>query len=819
MKMERYLVGIALSALVAGFALPTAASAQSTDSEPTDATVEPSDIAVEDAGQSEANVIVVTARRRDEDIQDVPISVTAISGDSLARLGVSDINAVQALVPSLSITNSGTTRDAFVLAIRGQRTNEIQLLTDPPVGTYFAEVVQPRPFGFGNALYDIASIQVLKGVQGTLFGRNVTGGAVLVEPNRPNTEKFGVEVVGQIGNYDMHDVYGMINVPVGEWAAVRIAGKTRRRDGFVIDQSNGRDYDDQSYDTFRASILIEPTDWLESITIGDWYRSRQHGSAVIPDFISLFNTTTGQPTVLGRLEGTRAAGAAGLAGPASPLLANLPNIPAQFAAIQAGRRDNFYSFNTAIGDGGRLDVGGGTLPYANLDNKGVTNRTTIDFGFARVKNIFGYREIDFDRYFDLDGFPAFLLEPLQFTHIKQYSNELQLQGDVGRLNYTVGAFYFRESGLDGSQTAQFPELSLLGFANSGIPINPFTEPALTALNRSESGGRSTSYAGYAAATYELTDELTLAGGIRYNHDKREITTSGIFPNLLGGSCTLDLNDDGRPDPLTPANCTVSRSKSFDAITWDLTLQYEPSPELTTYISTRKGYRAGGFNLRATSNTSLTPFEPEKVQEYEVGLKTNNRIGPARLTTSFAIFYQDYSNVQKQQVMTVNGVIQTVVTNTTKQRNYGGEAEASIRFDQGLSIGLFYSNVNAEILEGGNGSFVLIGSPKHQIGVNVGFEREIGSLGTLQLNSNLSFKSEQFLDDLDIQGRQKPYALVNLRAGIQNIGGSGFGAAVFANNVFDEKYRLGVVGLLADVGYHSSIYGEPRMYGAEVSFRF
>ena len=129
--------------------------------------------------------IIVTARRREEALQDVPISITAVSGESLARSGVSDALALQSRVPSLSLTNQGTSRNELGFAIRGQRTQESQLLTDPPVGTYFAEVVQARSVGFAYALYDLQSTQVLMGVQGTLFGRNMTGGAVLIEPNKP----------------------------------------------------------------------------------------------------------------------------------------------------------------------------------------------------------------------------------------------------------------------------------------------------------------------------------------------------------------------------------------------------------------------------------------------------------------------------------------------------------------------------------------------------------------------------------------------------------------------------------------------------------
>ena len=209
-----------------------------------DATPAPARDATATAG-NETGDIVVTARRREESLQNVPIAVTAVSGAALAKTGATDIANIQAVAPSLTITTQGTSRTAFALSLRGQRTNEAQLLTDQPVGAYFAEVLQARSIGFASSLYDIQSVQVLKGVQGTLFGRNMTGGAVLVEPNRP-TDKLAAEVVAQVGNYKMHDVYGMLNIPLADWASLRVAGKTRERKGYTTDVSDGRDYDDQN---------------------------------------------------------------------------------------------------------------------------------------------------------------------------------------------------------------------------------------------------------------------------------------------------------------------------------------------------------------------------------------------------------------------------------------------------------------------------------------------------------------------------------------------------------------------------------------------
>ena len=183
------------------------------------------------AENANSGIIVVTARRREEQLQDVPISVSSLSGEQLEQAGITDVQALQYRTPSLSITSAQSQRNTVAFSLRGQRTQETQLFTDPPVGTYFAEVVQPRPYGFGKTFYDLESVQVLKGVQGTLFGRNMTGGAVLVEPAHPKIGEFSGEVKAQYGNYDMYDIYGMVNIPLGDSFAIRLAGKTRERDG------------------------------------------------------------------------------------------------------------------------------------------------------------------------------------------------------------------------------------------------------------------------------------------------------------------------------------------------------------------------------------------------------------------------------------------------------------------------------------------------------------------------------------------------------------------------------------------------------------
>lgn len=753
------------------------------------------------ATDTQGTEILVTARRREEALQDTPISVSVLSGEDLERSGVTDVQSLQYRTPSLTITSAQSQRNTVAFSLRGQRTQETQLFSDPPVGTYFAEVVQPRPYGFGQTLYDIQSVQVLKGVQGTLFGRNMTGGAVLVEPKHPVIGEFSGEVIGQYGNYDMHDVTAAVNIPLGGFAALRLAGKTRERDGWAREVTTGLDYDNQNYDSVRASLLIEPMAGLQNLTIFDWYRSNENGTAS-------FMTSLRLPSVISNYEGLRAGGFI------------TTNIPAEFAAAQSLFRQRRFSLDTGVGEGGNLDAFPG--PFERIRNWGITNKTTWELNDnLTLKNIFGYRKLRREQVQDYDGIPAFLITPYQYSRIRNISNELQLQGEAldQRLNFIVGAYYFEEKGIDGSLANTLPQLNIIGAG-----MNPNTTPALLFATANPGSGYSRTYAAFLAGTYKFTDQLSLSAGLRYTKDTRKITVSPSRPNL--GTCAFDTDVNTAGTQTVPlAQCFFTNSVTFKKPTYDATLQWEPSDNLTLYGSYRRGFRAGGFSTRATNAVTLAPFKPEFVDEYEVGFKTNSRLGSGRLSTSVALFLQNGSNVQKQRATFVNGNVFTVIDNTAKQRNKGGEVEVSWSIPT-LSISAFYSYTKVDILAGrvttgGVPEFEQRGSPRHQLGGTVMISPPLDpSIGKLNFIANATYRSKIYLDDFEIQGLQPGYGLLNLRAELNDIGGSPVSLAVFGNNVTNETYRIGVLGLIAEgLGFQSSVYGEPAMYGVEAKVRF
>ncbi|MCP3733227.1 TonB-dependent receptor [Sphingomonas sp. MG17] len=769
--------------------------------------------------------IVVTARRREENLQDVPISITAVSGETLVERGVRDALDLQSQTPSLSVTGSGASRTALSYAIRGQRTNEAQMLTDPPVGLYFAEVVAPRSYGFGTAFYDLQNVQVLKGVQGTLFGRNMTGGAVLVEPNHPNLKEFQLEGTAQYGNYDLVDLYGMVNLPVvSDTFAIRAAGKFRDRKGYTTEVSTGRRYDDQHYHAFRVSAELH-LDRLTSFLVFDYLNQQETGAAIKLTNYTLTDTINGNATVLARQVGAAAFFPAAAGAPMQNAIALLNR------AVALGRYQVDYG-NFGVGP---LYTNDARTPRNNVKNWGITNKTTFDAGDVTFKNIFGYREATLDLVGDYDGSPVALLQPHQTARPRQISEEFQMQGTPfgSALDLTMGAYYFREWGRDGAQATGFPQVSAIGLASATPALAAFflAQPAQFYEQSTVASAEASSWAVYAAGTMHVSDQFSLSGGIRYNNDYRRATREPFYTNLAipGTPISAPCYWNG-VNALSRANCARTSVLKNDAVTWDVTAQWQPSDDLTAYLAARKGYRSGGFSLRATNDVLGVPFQPENVQEYEGGLKNVFRFGGGRLNTSIAVYYQNYTNVQKQNALVVNGQVATIISNTAKQRNYGGEFEASLSLSNGLGANFFYSYAKNEIVSGANGSFPQQGVPEHQVGGGLTYEQDVG-IGRLNANVNATYRSGVQLDEFDVEGFQKGYALVNARIAINDISGSGIGLALWGKNLTDEYYKQGVISLMSNgpilngvnpggaPGFSNAVFGEPRTYGVEASFKF
>jgi iron complex outermembrane receptor protein len=745
--------------------------------------------------------IIVTARRREENLQSVPISVTALTGEQLAQSGVTSVRDLQSHVPSLVVAPQGTSRSVVGFGIRGMRSTSFLVLDDPAVGTYFAEAVQVRTYGFGESLYDIQSIQVLKGPQGTLFGRNNTGGAILVEPNKPDLSGFSALTKIGAGNYGLRQGSGFINLPMGEKMAFRLAGSIKRTDGYSTNVLNGQKWDDDRNESVRASFLFEPTDGITSTTIFDLIHADQ-----APDSARLTGFT---PLV--------SAGFRALFTPA--LDAQNARDISQFASTMGtnGPQDGFAPARCVANP--NLKCRAGLLPEAKLRNWGVLNNTSIEMGDLTLKNIASYRNIHYvNEGADIVTGGSSLspgIQSMQNNDSNTVSDELQLLGKAlnGELDWITGAFYLRERGTEFAPNYQFTTAN---------------------WNATTGDGENKSYAVFAQGTYHITEALSSTLGARYSWDKREAEDKSYSVNGATGAKTCQVRDN--TGALLPGDaCVLAGNASFSEPTWTASLEYQATDHALLYLTSRRGYKSGGFSLRAHRGERFG-YDPEFVTDFETGLKADwNGAMPVR--TNLALFYSKYKDIQRLVTDTTLTPTVTYIFNAAKAHVTGGELEFTVIPVTGLELSAYVSMAKARYddytdpsttaaglsdpLRGSDLSsqrFQLI--PDYQGGVSLQYTLPLpAAIGEVSLRGDYFRQSEMWWDPTkaaEDATHQPGYGLLNLRADWNNIMGIPLDFGAFVTNAADKEYRTG--GAVV-AGIVNTTFGPPRMYGAEFTYHF
>jgi iron complex outermembrane recepter protein len=707
------------------------------------------------AAASEADTalgeIVVTARRREESLISVPVAVTVLGQEALRQANLTQLSDLARVAPAVRVSNVAGRIDALAIAVRGQVDTGGQLTTDPSVGVYFADAIQTRPQGLGRSLYDLASLQVLKGPQGTLFGRNLTGGAVLIVPVAPKLGSVEGYVQGIYGNYNRREVQGALNLPLGERAALRLAGNFTRRDGFTRNLTTGRRLRDDSGDAFRVSLLLEPADGFRNSTVFDYAKGHGHGGGMAPFAVN----------------------------PAVDTPAN--RYADRLAAL---RRQQARSI--------RVNEDDSDTPQKS-SNRGITNTTEIDLGGPTFKNIFNYRRVYSEAYV-ADGVPQNLILVGNIVKSEQISEEVQILGTTldGKLDYIVGAYYFFE---DGVQTGYVPSLGGPARTNIGAATN-------------------VSKSLFAQFDYAITDKLKATVGGRYTWDRRE------------------LYQQVRASPTGPNQVEAVVEKTFRKPTWTLSLNYEPTPDTLVYITNRRGYRSGGFNSGATVAAALAPVESEVLTDYELGFKSQGRLGGIGYRTTLAVYRSKYDDIQKNLVAIVGTppAPARVLLNAAKANINGGEFEATILPTSWLELSGFVGLTDAKykrFLDPASGAdlsnigFAQV--PKWTSGVSGVVTLPVPEqIGVLKLSARYYRQSRVNLADAaPAPGYLQPgYETVSARLSLESIGGKDIRAALFVNNLTNTEYVQSATPFYgAPYGLTAVTYADPRFYGVEVGFRF
>lgn len=763
--------------------------------------------------------IVVTARKTSENLQTTPVAITALDTTALQERQIASVAQIAQATPSLSIQSGGTGNASLIyLAIRGNAQNSPNSASDAAVGIYVDGVYYGRPMIGNLGLLDLASAEVLRGTQGTLFGRNTTGGALNMTTVQPDGV-FNGFARASIGNYSYRSAEGAMTLPIqGDELGLRVAGRYGERDSFGKNSIRGVGPAKLDHDiTARATLRWAPDALPLTLTVsGDIMRVKD-------TYNNLALVGVDPNGLAGALYGVSAL---------TPYLSNKNNFYANYGNPKTG--------NANIDTPENYNRGGG-----------VYGTFTYDIGDAQLKSITAYRESKTGDGSDLDGTPFQIFAYASDYSQKQFSEELQLSGSTGKLDWIFGGFYFREKGVENSESATFQAVPVA----FGFNLAPSA--------RDNSDFRSTSKAVFAQVNYHVTDVLRVTGGLRYTWDKRSINRhggSGITgkpETFLGptfapitlpasGVCGVGPNAGG---PLGP-NCNNPVGRSFHYPAWTFGVDYELGDRKFVYAKTGGAAMAGGFNTRPTL-PGFDSYAPEKVKDVEAGFKGD--FLDRRVRTNVAGFYvwrngaQNIVNVYD----TATARISQFAQNAGDVRSYGFEFEGTVLPWDDMEISTAVSRLWSKYASGsftGKGVAGIIDRSGEAVPQAPKWTLNIAATQTVPFNggkfianASYAYTSSRNMgqDTPDLTSPTltpaqrsaliatyatynrfstlKGYGLLNGRLGVEL--DNGIEVSVWGKNLTQSHYFTSLLNLYTAVGLAAQYQGTPRTFGATVGYKW
>jgi iron complex outermembrane receptor protein len=716
--------------------------------------------------------ITVTARRREENVQTVPIAVSVVSQQNLRDNNIQTVTDLQYVVPSLSAATNAP--NEVRLNLRGQgvsgnsgQAGVVMFFNEVPIPNFAGGVgggVTPAGPGL---FFDLENVQVLKGPQGTLFGKNSVGGDILLQTARP-TNEFGGHIQASYGNYNDRELDGVVNLPlVSDVLLARVAFNGQLRDGYthVLGEPsfpNGIDGDNRNSWSVRATITFRPTDGVQNDTI-------------FTDSKFLCRCTYGV------------------------LVAAFPNSPPSFPALLAQQQALGIRTALPVSVDNRAD--GSTLAVSNITRIELADNLTL-------KNIFGYFDLKQALAADQDTTAVPWFDFYKFPlnqELHQYTDELQLTGKslADRLNWIVGVFYLDQ-----------PTPGVYEVGNDQI----FNSTGFS-LDRTGTISR----AAYAQGTYDLSawiPQVKFTAGVRYTNDQ-------TFDSSRNGTgyCTGFPNDCG-------ISSQVDSQARSHAITWTVGLDYQVATDTLLYVKSDRGYRPGGYNKRQVGTGAPLPgFGPEYVTEEEFGVKSDWKVANVPIRTNADIWYQDYTNIQVQEL--IAGSVNTLTQNAGAARLWGAELEAFAQLTEDLQVGVSYDHVHLNYTNFNPGVdagtidrlrvTTTFNNPPNKYGVNARYHLPLPKeVGNVSVKAIWNWQASS--GDTSVPGGYgmiKAFGLLNMTADWNAIYGGPIDVSLFASNLLNKDYVTQAVPYYEPptFGYGGEIFGEPRMYGIRVRYNF
>lgn len=728
--------------------------------------------------------IIVTAQKRSQNIQDVPISITALTGDDLEIRSFSDLMDLSRATPNLYMTPIGSASpDAASVYIRGVGGGDTYVTSDPGVGIYVDGVFLGRSLGGLLDLLDLERVEVLRGPQGTLFGKNTTGGAINVISKAP-TGDGSANLSVTLGNLERIDVAASADLRLSDDLSVKVSGLSKNRDCLYNRQSDRACFGDENTKALRAFLRYKPSEVFTADLIGDITRRDAH---ILPhvmlevtDSFAGFTTLTG---VYNQLVDDGILGGPTIRSDVHPF-----NDPSPYA--------NEGTESTA----------------ATTDAEGISLHLQYDLGNATLHSISAYREITSDTPASSDGSAADFLNLISFNTAEQFSQEFRIDGSAfnDRLDYTVGLFYFTEDALTEEMLlALEKQPTQVALAAAGITF-PF--PSIRHWMDQEGE----SYAGFAHASFDISSNFRVFGGIRYTREKKELFGAShyAFGNL--GFRVQDV-------PLSKfSNYQRDASEDWGAVSPKAGIEWRVSEDIMVYASASRGFRSGGYSGRAQSgNEFVDPYDPEFVWSYEAGLKS--QLANDRLRVNLAGFMMDYTDRQ-QRLLTQSqeGGFVPETTNNGEAEVKGFEFEAAaLLTDQLLfeaSVGYTDAKFTDEVsVEAGD---VFTYTPEWTAALSAEYITPTPNLGgdmTMRVDWNYRGRVN-FDPQIAIYNFQKGFGLLNARASWTSEDGK-WTAALYGRNLTDKKYFYFVVDAISFFGVAQGTVSDSREYGVTIKRNF
>lgn len=715
--------------------------------------------------------IVVTAQKRSENLQDVPVSVTAISGDSLADRGVTNVLSLNNLAPGLRVSSGDAAANPKIF-IRGVGLSDFNPNSSSGVGVYMDGVYIGSPLAQMAGFFDLAQVEVLRGPQGTLYGRNTNGGAINVTTKRP-TQSMTADASIEYATYNAVNAMVAVGGPIiQDTLAFRVAAQYVADDGVTYNRVTGDDVNATEYWAGRASLLYTPNSDFEVLAQVNRFVNR--GDATQPQHRALFPAT---------------AAATGPDGFCAPGFYSSGQCTDLFGYADTDNDDHAGDYNQQGKD--KIDLFGASL------------QATWNLGSVSLVSVTAWQWAHRNAFENTDVSPLQMIEINYLSRQQQFTQELRLQSNdtAARLKWVVGAYFMDEVVKDATQQDTLRDYrpffvspsNPTGFdlANSiAVFGHPYTQ-------------KTQGYALFGQADYALSDRLIATVGLRWSADDKKFD----YRSTAEGSIVL---------------LASQQSKTFSDWSGRLGLRYELTPDANIYATYNRGYKSGGFfGGIATSPSEIEPYDNETLDAFEVGLKSE--LFDRRVRLNLSAFYYDYQDQQVFAQALRNGLTVLVLDNAASSKVYGAEAEITARPTQNLEFNAGLSLLNAKYgdYQSEGQDFTdnrLPQSPKVTLNMAATYTVPLASGASLVANADAAYSSKIYFDNSNAARLSQDGVWIAGAQASWRSPDEAIEAGVFARNLFNETYTVSISNI-DSLGEDLMTLNRPRSLGVFLRYHY